>query len=133
MNIKEVSEKYDLTPDTLRYYERIGVIPPITRDKNGYRDFSETDLNWVYFAKVLRNAGVSVEGLIDYASLSREGGETLGARKAILQEHFDNAEEKIKALQEARDYLKYKLDNFETHLVNYENEKLRIKNDLKEE
>lgn len=85
MNIKEVSEKYDLSADTLRYYERIGVIPPITRDKNGYRDFSETDLNWVYFAKVLRNAGVSIEGLIDYASLSREGGETLGARKAICR------------------------------------------------
>ncbi|WP_413538800.1 MerR family transcriptional regulator [Enterococcus malodoratus] len=71
MNIKEVSEKYDLTPDTLRYYERIGVIPPITRDKNGYRDFSETDLNWVYFAKVLRNAGVSVEGLITLVSRVR--------------------------------------------------------------
>lgn len=112
MNIKEVSEKYELSADTLRYYERIGVIPPITRDKNGYRDFSEKDLNWVYFAKVLRNAGVSIEGLIDYASLSREGGETLGARKAILQEHLDEAEAKISALEEARDYLKYKLDNF---------------------
>lgn len=133
MNIKEVSEKYELSPDTLRYYERIGVIPPITRDKNGYRDFSEKDLNWVYFAKVLRNAGVSIEGLIDYASLSREGGETLVARKAILQEHLDDAEEKIKALEEARDYLKYKLDNFDTHMVNYEKEKLMIDNELKEE
>ncbi|MBO0452268.1 MerR family transcriptional regulator [Candidatus Enterococcus murrayae] len=129
MNIKEVSEKYDLTPDTLRYYERIGVIPPIARDKNGYRDFSDTDLNWVYFAKVLRNAGVSIEGLIDYTRLSRDGGETLGARKAILQEHLEEAEEKIKALEEARDYLKYKLDNYDTHMVAYENEKLKINNE----
>lgn len=45
MNIKEVSEKYGISTDTLRYYERIGVIPPMNRDEKGYRDFSEKDLN----------------------------------------------------------------------------------------
>lgn len=130
MNIKEVSEKYGISTDTIRYYERIGVLPPITRDEKGYRDFSEQDLNWVYFAKVLRNAGVSVEGLIDYANLSHQGGETLGARKAILEEHLEDAENKIQALEEARDYLKYKLDNFDTHIVKYEEEKLNIDNHL---
>lgn len=128
MNIKEVSEKFELSTDTLRYYERIGVIPPVTRDKNGYRDFTEQDLNWVYFAKVLRKAGVTIEGLIDYTNLAKQGGETLEARKALLSDQLDDINQKIDDLMEARDYLKYKVDSFYTHIASYESEKLNIDN-----
>lgn len=124
MNIKEVSEKQDISTDTLRYYERIGVIPPVTRDKNGYRDFTEKDLNWVYFAKVLRQAGVTIERLVDYTNLSKQGGKTLETRKAILADQLDDINKNIEELEEARDYLKYKLDSFDTHMVEYEKEKL---------
>ncbi|WP_192988316.1 MerR family transcriptional regulator [Carnobacterium mobile] len=132
MNIKEVSEKQDISTDTLRYYERIGVIPPVTRDKNGYRDFTEKDLNWVYFAKVLRQAGVTIERLVDYTNLSKQGGKTLETRKAILADQLDDINKNIEELEEARDYLKYKLDSFDTHMVEYEKEKLEIENDQNE-
>ncbi len=128
MNIKEVAEKYDLTADTIRYYERMGVIPAVTRDEKGYRDFSEKDLNWVYFVKVLRQAGVSVEGLADYVKLSEKGGETLEARRDVLTEHLERIEKQITELSEARDYLKYKVDSFYTHIAEYEKEKLDIDN-----
>lgn len=132
MNIKEVSEKYAISTDTLRYYERIGVIPPVTRDKNGYRDFTEKDLNWVYFAKVLRQAGVTIERLVDYTGLSKQGGKTLETRKTILADQLDDINKNIEELEEARDYLKYKLDSFDTHMVEYEKEKLEIENDQHE-
>lgn len=132
MNIKEVSEKYAISTDTLRYYERIGVIPPVTRDKNGYRDFTEKDLNWVYFAKVLRQAGVTIERLVDYTGLSKQGGKTLETRKTILADQLDDINKNIEELEEARDYLKYKLDSFDTHMVEYEKEKLEIENDQNE-
>ena len=128
MNIKEVSEKFGISADTIRYYERIGVIPPVTRNESGYRDFQEKDLNWVYFAKVLRQAGVTIEGLIDYAKLSQQGGETLEARKTILVDRLDEVNTHIEELIEARDYLKYKVDNFQEHMVKYEEEKLKIDN-----
>lgn len=74
MNIKKVADMFDLTIDTLRYYERVGVIPPVPRNSSGYRDYSTNDLNWVYLAKSLRNAGLSVESLIEFAQLAQLRG-----------------------------------------------------------
>lgn len=68
MNIKKAAEMFDLTTDTLRYYERVGVIPPVHRNESGYREYSTNDLNWIYLAKNLRNAGLSVESLIEFAN-----------------------------------------------------------------
>ena len=58
MTIKEVSQKYDLSPDTIRYYERIGLIPPVPRKPNGIRDFDQESCNWIEFIKCMRSAGV---------------------------------------------------------------------------
>ena len=66
MTIKEVSEKYDISSDTLRYYERIGMIPEVTRTASGIRDYQESDLSWVELVICMRKAGVSVESLIEY-------------------------------------------------------------------
>lgn len=126
MNIKEVAKKYGISADTIRYYERIGVLPPITRDEKGYRSFTEKDLNWVYFVKVLRQAGVSIEGLADYTKLSAKGGATLEARREILVDHLEGIEKEIADLKEARDYLKYKVDSFYGHIAEYEKNKLNI-------
>ena len=73
MKINEVSKLYDISADTLRYYERIGLIPPVTRNESGIRDYSEADCNWVQFAKCMRGAGLSVESLIEYVTLFGEG------------------------------------------------------------
>lgn len=73
MKINEVSKMYDITADTLRYYERIGLIPTVNRNESGIRDYTETDCNWVNFAKCMRAAGISVESLIEYVALFQQG------------------------------------------------------------
>jgi DNA-binding transcriptional MerR regulator len=61
--INQVSQKFDLTKDTLRYWERLGLLPEIQRNGSGYRDYSEYDMNWVFYVKALRKAGMSIEAL----------------------------------------------------------------------
>ena len=76
MTIAEVAKKYDLSTDTLRYYERIGLVPPVTRTASGIRDYKEKDLNWVEFIKCMRGAMVSIESLVEYVSLFSQGTAT---------------------------------------------------------
>ncbi|MBX4266657.1 MerR family transcriptional regulator [Clostridium estertheticum] len=61
MIISQTSQKYDITADTLRYHERIGLIPPVNRNASGIRDYTEDDCNWVHFIKCMRSAGLSIE------------------------------------------------------------------------
>ena len=82
MTIAQVSQKYGISADTLRYYERIGLLPPVGRTKSGIRDYTEEDCNWVNFIKCMRSAGLPVETLIEYVGLFGQGDETIPARKA---------------------------------------------------
>ena len=66
MTIKEVSEKYGISQDTLRYYEKIGAIPPVTRTAGGVRNYTETDIGWVENAVCMRSAGLPVETIAEY-------------------------------------------------------------------
>ncbi len=86
MTIKEVSEKYHITPDTLRYYERVGMIPPVTRSPGGIRDYQEEDLGWVELAICMRSAGLPVEAMIQYVKLCRQGDSTWEERLHLLME-----------------------------------------------
>ena len=61
MTIAEVSRQNDLSPDTLRYYERIHLIPPVNRNSSGNRDYTDEDCRWVKFIKCMRSAGLSIE------------------------------------------------------------------------
>ena len=96
MTITEVSKLYDITPDTLRYYERIGLIPKIHRNKNGIRDYTQEDCNWVEFIKCMRNAGLPIETLIDYVTMFQQGDSTIDARKELLTEQRKVLEKKLK-------------------------------------
>ena len=80
MNIAEVSKKYDLTQDTLRYYERVGLLPRVNRTSSGIRDYTEEDCRWVEFIKCMRQAGLPIEVLIEYVALYQKGDETIQAR-----------------------------------------------------
>lgn len=122
MNIKKVSETLGLTIDTIRYYERIGIIPPVSRDTNGYRDYQTKDLNWLFIAKHLRNAGLSIESLVDFAQLEQTDADTTAAKKAILQEQLDKLNEKLAEIEKTRDLLKYKLDTYDERLANFNSE-----------
>ena len=113
MTIKEVCEKYNLTPDTLRYYERVGVIPEVNRTSGGIRDYQEEDIKWVENAVCMRDAGVPVEILIEYVRLFRLGDGTIAARANLLKE----ARERILKAREKYDIalekLNYKIERYE--------------------
>lgn len=98
MNISEAAEKVGLTPVTLRYYERVGLIPPIKRKNGGVRVYSDDDLQWLDFIKCMRSAGLSVESLIEYTALFQEGEKTKEARKQILLEERKELLEKYQEL-----------------------------------
>lgn len=83
MNIKEVSEKYEIPADTLRYWERIGAIPPVQRSASGYRDYDEEDQQWVYWTNCTRKAGVSLERIVEYIDLFKAGDQTIPKSRNI--------------------------------------------------
>lgn len=126
MNIKKAAELFDLSVDTLRYYERIGVIPPVKRNESGYREYTTADLNWIYLAKSLRNAGLSIESLIEFAHLAqlREKEDVSDAQKQILYEQLSELDEKIVELNKVRELLVYKLTTYDDHLAQFKSGKL---------
>lgn len=113
MTIKEVSEKYGLTPDTLRYYERVGIIPPVPRKKSGVRDYDEAACGWVELMKCMRSAGVRIEALIEYSSLFQQGDETAEARKELLMEQRRQLMERMEDMRRSLDRLNRKIERYE--------------------
>lgn len=122
MTIKEVSIKYEISADTLRYYERIGLIPTVNRKDNGIRDYTEEDCNWVEFIKCMRSAGISIEALIEYVALNLQGPSTIAARKAILIDERKKLTDRINEMQTTLDRLNWKIDGYEERMLVKENE-----------
>ncbi|MEA5051031.1 MAG: MerR family transcriptional regulator [Oscillospiraceae bacterium] len=120
MTIAQVAKKYDLTADTLRYYERIGLLPEVTRTPGGIRDYSESDCNWVSYIKCMRSAGVSVETLVEYVALFRQGKQTIPARKKLLLEQRAQIVAKIEELNGVLARLDWKLDGYEERMLKCE-------------
>lgn len=125
MTSKEVSKKYDISIDTLRYYEKIGLLPPIKRNSKGYREYTELDCNWIYYVKQMRRSGVSIEALLEYFSLYRKGSSTMQLRKAILLEQRDQIMKKVSEMQEILSVLEHKIDVYEDSILKFEEEKLK--------
>lgn len=130
MNSKKVAETLGVSIDTLRYYERVGVIPPVKRDKNGYRDYRDRDLNWIFLAKSLKNAGMSVESMIEFASLAqmRDEQDVSAAQKEVLNEQLDQIDEKLAELEKTRDLLKYKITTYDNHLAKFRSGEMKDDN-----
>lgn len=117
MTIAEVSKKYDITQDTLRYYERIGLIPRVNRNKSGIRDFSKEDIRWVEFIKCMRSAGLPVETLMEYVRLTQQGDKTIEARKNILMEQRRQLIKRMEDMKETLERLDYKIARYERGTV----------------
>jgi DNA-binding transcriptional MerR regulator len=122
MRIGEVSQKYELSHDTLRFYEREGLIPPVNRNSGGYRDYTEADLRWIEFIKHMRGAGLPIETLKEYVSLVMQGDQTINARKAILKEQRELLAERVKAMQRTMLILDYKIRIYEGAILKTEKE-----------
>lgn len=112
MTIKEASQVTGVSADTLRYYERIGLIPTVPRNESGIRNYDEASIGWINFIKCMRGAGLPIEALIEYVALCKEGDKTEASRKAILIEQRDILQQRIESLQKTLVKLNYKIDNY---------------------
>lgn len=122
MTITEVSKQYDIPADTLRYYERVGLIPSVPRSKSGFRDYDEESCRWVQFSKCMRKAGIQVEALIEYVALFQQGEPTKEARKQILLEQRDLLRERVAEMQETLSYLDSKIEHYDQWSPAFEQE-----------
>ena len=122
MKIAEVSERYGISADTLRYYERIGLLQPVNRAASGIRDYSETDIRRVEFIKCMRSAGLPIEVLIEYVGLVRQGDQTIDARKEILAKQRELLVNRMKEMQNTLDILDHKIEVYEKAVLIREKE-----------
>jgi len=113
MTIAEMGEKCNLSTYTLRYYERIGLIPPIMRTGGGIRDYSEEDYEWIDFIKCMRSAGIPVEVLIEYVSLFQHGKDSRETRIKILAEQREILAVKVSEMQQTLEKLDFKIANYD--------------------
>ncbi|KUO77102.1 MAG: transcriptional regulator [Desulfosporosinus sp. BRH_c37] len=122
MMIAEVSEKFVLSQDTLRYYERIGLIPSVNRNKSGIRNYTEEDCKWVEFIKCMRGAGLPIEVLIEYVGLFQQGDTTIEARKELFIEQRKQLITRMEDMNKTLERLDYKIATYEQVVVEKEKE-----------
>lgn len=126
MTIAEVSRAYGISADTLRYYERIGLIPPVPRTKGGVRNYGEESCGWIQLMKCMRAAGVQIEALIEYVDLFQQGDATLDARKALLVEQRDQLVSRMAEMQASLDLLNQKIARYEQGMMTAEQQLRRL-------
>lgn len=109
LTIQEAARATGLTPHTLRYYERVGLIHPIEREENTRRRYSSDDIGWIDFITKLRATGMSIRDMQKYAKLQRQGDETLPQRVEMLKMLRDQVEARIGELNEHLKLVHYKI------------------------
>jgi DNA-binding transcriptional MerR regulator len=128
MTISEVSRKFDISQDTLRYYERVGLLPSVKRTEGGIRNYTDEDCDWIEFIKCMRNAGLPIEVLIEYVSLFQQGDSTVEARKELFKEQRRQLAAKIEDMQKTLERLDYKITKYEQNIIPSENVLKRSRN-----
>lgn len=113
LTIAEVSEITGLTPDTLRYYEKAGLIAPVARSAGNQRRYAAADMEWVAFLLRLRDTGMSIADMQRFAHLRQSGASTVGERLALLREHQAELRRRIRLLQENSRALDEKITHYE--------------------
>mgnify|MGYP000310403250 FL=1 len=116
MTIREIAAKTNMSTDTLRYYERIGLLPPVPRNAAGIRNYDEYFVNFINFIKKLKASGMSLEHIIDYIRLAEMGDATIQERKKLLAEARETLLDKINSLQLVAELAGYQLRNYENLL-----------------
>ncbi|WP_163651897.1 MerR family transcriptional regulator [Listeria sp. PSOL-1] len=124
MNIDAVSKKFDITKDTLRYWERIGLLPKVQRNENGYRNYCENDMNWISYIISMRKTGMPIETCIEYVRMLHKKDVSPEARRKLLINQRDELVAQIQNIQLVIDYLNEKIDHFEEHILPKEAEQL---------
>ena len=114
MTLAEVCARFDLSHDTLRYYEKIGLIPTIQRRTSGIRNYNEEDCKWIEFIKCMRSAGLTIEFLSEYVRLFKEGETTFEKRRHLLIEQREKLREHMTEMQNTLDRLDRKVERYDT-------------------
>ncbi|GLZ04256.1 MerR family transcriptional regulator [Actinomadura sp. NBRC 104412] len=109
----QAAEKSGFSIDTLRYYEKIGLLEGIARSASGRRLFSEDDLAWLHMLRCLRDTGMPIAEMRRYAELVRGGDGTLRDRLALLREHDRRVEEQIARLRTQQGHIRWKIDLYQ--------------------
>ncbi len=125
LSIQQVAQQTGLSIDTLRYYERIGLIDPVSRATNGHRRYTEDDLEWIFLLIWLRKTDMPLTQIIHYLQLRRQGPQTLTARRAILEEHQWNLEQRVQQIEQYMIVLQEKIEHLkekETAVLQRESE-----------
>ena len=116
MTIAEVREKYQISADTLRYYEKEGLIPYISRSEGGVRNYTEEDCARIGFVKCMRSAGLSIEVLKQYFELFAKGKRTLKTRRDLLATEREKLRARMAELQDTLKRLDYKISVYDNAL-----------------
>ena len=114
--IQNVAQETGLTADTLRYYEKIGLINDIHRAPNGHRRYCDADVTWILFLKQLRATGMSIAAMQTFALLRKGGDATVTQRMTMLETHRDNLQAQIQLIQEFMRVIDTKIDRHRQHL-----------------
>jgi DNA-binding transcriptional MerR regulator len=108
----ETADKSGFSIDTLRYYEKIGLLSGIARDTAGRRVFTDDDLGWLHMLRCLRETGMPIAEMRRYAQLVRDGDGTLAERIELLREHDRRVEEQIARLSVQRGQIQWKVRHY---------------------
>lgn len=107
--IKKVAEKTGLTPYTIRFYAKEGLLPTIQRNSHGTRIFSDEDLEAIYIIECLKNCGMTIKEIKKFTDWTIEGDATIDNRLKLFQEKFSELQEKISKMNETLDAIRYKI------------------------
>jgi DNA-binding transcriptional MerR regulator len=117
LSIREVAARTGITPHTLRYYERIGLVQPVARAQSGHRRYGEADLRWLELVKKLHATDMPIRKMLEYARLVRRGESTVAARRALLDAHRRDVEAKLEHVRESLGAIKRKIAYYDRALV----------------
>lgn len=115
--IQRAAAETGVSRDTLRYYERIGILPGIARSKSGHRRFSDDDMGWIKLVQCLRATGMPIEDLHAYAELVQQGDGTAGERLGLLENHRRRIQDEMTGLATALELVERKIAGYDRLLA----------------
>ncbi len=110
--IGRVAARVGLSIDTIRYYERAGLLPLIARASNGHRRYTEDDLGWITLLKCLRTTGMPISEMRRYADLVAQGESTLTHRREMLEDHRSRLGQRLREIEEQMPILDGKISTY---------------------
>ena len=124
-SIQDVSGRTGLSTHTLRYYEKEGLLSPVSRTPGGFRQYTDEDLEALGLICCLKNTGMSLQEITRFVRLTRQGDETLRERVALLREHRESVIQRMNEMQKYLEKVTWKLNFFSEKLRAYEDLKAR--------